>query len=767
MREQPIRLGKRYTLSVLASTAAALLAMSQVPAAELSIWALQSDLRAAAGNPDVSLPPASIAFNPQNGKLLIACGGSNATIFEWARGASTGTVLVPRSQWGATATPQPYAAAYIPARGTYLVATGGDDVIYEVLPGVANQTPTAFLTMVPPTFPAGGLVQDGTYAYYKNQWTGVQQTVNRFTLTSSSVEEVYIPKTAFDAWNLAGPGQQLAMNSASVLYLNGRPNAGAPNSVRGIYRWDPNAAALVPVVTYAQIIAFTGASNVTIYGMVFDAEDALYFYEIYAGAILRCDRWGRLSTFVTNADVRTFMNEPGMQVNPSFMQVVGSELVFISGNVSGHVLAARLPVATEDMVTIPGTDYEPNGPTYTYHIGRFEITNAQYAVFLNDAERVQQTDPNDPRCTHMWIDPSNGDVYMMDVTQFPYGSEWYDRTLYKTSDIPDSKIKYNLANAPGSRFYVLPGFEHHPVGTVSWFGAAKFCNWLTIHSGLAADQCCYHEGTSKHDWYPITAANWSTAGLTPAERLTLVRQYRGYRLPMDGQNTDGSGPGVGHSWNNGTNPYNEWYKAAAFDPNAPDTVRAGPGDGELVPPDHWTFGFGADVFTPADANLAPSNPPFDETTPVGFYNGVNTLADGTPTTDTRNRYGLYDLCGNVGEWNNDTVLQYPWSSTYRAVRGGNWTNSDARYATNSVRAVITARYYAENNIGFRIARSAGYGDFDGDGRVSTADLEFFAAALTGPDVAIPPGAGQEACDAEGDGDADLADFGTLQRQVRF
>jgi len=98
VREQPIRLGKRYTLSVLASTAAALLAMSQVPAAELSIWALQSDLRAAAGNPDVSLPPASIAFNPQNGKLLIACGGSNATIFEWARGASTGTVLVPRSQ---------------------------------------------------------------------------------------------------------------------------------------------------------------------------------------------------------------------------------------------------------------------------------------------------------------------------------------------------------------------------------------------------------------------------------------------------------------------------------------------------------------------------------------------------------------------------------------------------------------------------------------------------------------------------------------------
>ncbi|MCP4590076.1 MAG: hypothetical protein GY842_04980, partial [bacterium] len=57
---------------------------------------------------------------------------------------------------------------------------------------------------------------------------------------------------------------------------------------------------------------------------------------------------------------------------------------------SGQVLAL-----TPEMVTIPGTDYEVNGPTYTYEICKYEITNAQYCAFLNDAEFVQQTNPSD------------------------------------------------------------------------------------------------------------------------------------------------------------------------------------------------------------------------------------------------------------------------------------------------------------------------------------------------------------------------------------
>jgi hypothetical protein len=299
---------------------------------------------------------------------------------------------------------------------------------------------------------------------------------------------------------------------------------------------------------------------------------------------------------------------------------------------------------------------------------------------------------------------------------------------------------------------------------VSWFGAAKFCNWLTLDAGMDASQTCYHEGTSRYDWYAITASDWSANGLLDEERLDLVRNYRGYRLPMDGANVDYGGPGVAHSWNMDANPYNEWYKAAAFDPNAPDTVRNGPGDSEVVQPDHWIFGYGADTNTNADGNLGNHGfaPPFNETTPVGFYDGVNTLADGTVTNDTSNRYGLYDMCGNVAEWINDTALEYPWDSTYRGTRGGRWASSDPKWATDSIRVIATARYFAENNIGFRVARSPGYGDFDGDGSVNLDDFAFFAEAATGPVTTIPPGLGYEACDYNGDGHVDLLDFARFQ-----
>ena len=128
---------------ILLGVAATAISAASSTAAELSVWALQADMRAVAGDPDTHLNPSSLTFNPASGELLICCGGGNGSILEWPKGATTGTLLVPRANWSPVDSPSPFACAYIPSRGTYLVAAGGgDDAILEVTPGVSGQTPT-------------------------------------------------------------------------------------------------------------------------------------------------------------------------------------------------------------------------------------------------------------------------------------------------------------------------------------------------------------------------------------------------------------------------------------------------------------------------------------------------------------------------------------------------------------------------------------------------------------------------------------------------
>jgi hypothetical protein len=119
----------------------------------------------------------------------------------------------------------------------------------------------------------------------------------------------------------------------------------------------------------------------------------------------------------------------------------------------------------------------------------------------------------------------------------------------------------------------------------------------------------------------------------------------------------------------------------------------------------------------------------------------------------------------VAEWITDTALEYPWDSTYRGTRGGRWSNPEEKWATNSVRVITTARYYAENNLGFRVARSPGYADFDGDGAVDGNDLSFFEDAMTGPVETVTPGFGHEAADYDGDGHVDLRDLARMQDRM--
>lgn len=310
---------------------------------------------------------------------------------------------------------------------------------------------------------------------------------------------------------------------------------------------------------------------------------------------------------------------------------------------------------------VPGGG-QPGGPAYTFSMGQFEITNAQFAAFLNDA---QLDGGATGKGSHMYFQDDGW------VRTAPGGPAIFHAI--------GSVIRYDPALAVGQRFApaIKQGMDMspHPVFNVSWYGAVKFSNWLTLDQGLGEAHRAYTEGPTGADWHPVTisTADWQTRDLNAAERQALVDDYQGFRLPMDDQASTASA-------------YNEWYKAAAWDPD--DQAN-------------HVYGFGRDTIDHQDANgstLRPWDPweefrpddPFDagndpDTTPVGFYDGTlwergdwnwpdqDPFFDTFQTRANENAYGIFDLSGNLGEWMQDGWVD--WMS-YRGTRGGGWAQLD-------------------------------------------------------------------------------------------
>lgn len=115
-----------------------------------------------------------------------------------------------------------------------------------------------------------------------------------------------------------------------------------------------------------------------------------------------------------------------------------------------------------EMVTVgdPNNNADSNGSgkvTYTYRIGKNEITVGQYVQFLNSVA----TDPNAP-------------IHLQDL----YRKEMADPK--GTKEQPDEKtgqlIDRNLVS--GVYRYTVPiaGRESLPIACVNWFSAARFAN---------------------------------------------------------------------------------------------------------------------------------------------------------------------------------------------------------------------------------------------------------------------------------------------------
>lgn len=394
---------------------------------------------------------------------------------------------------------------------------------------------------------------------------------------------------------------------------------------------------------------------------------------------------------------------------------------------------------------------QPSGPAHTFALGTFHVTNAEFAAFLNSA----LANPTNERGQYMYFDTTTGDVYVNFATVGESGTGAGGRTVKMFAPavaglISFDGVGYQVVTAPIDA-------TNHPVTGVSWYGAVKFTNWLTIDQGFTPAQRCYAESSAAllAGWRPVNVSDtiWAARDLTDAERQVFVTSCPGFRLPMDDAVSN-----VNPAFD-AADLYNEWFKAAAWDRVAGVNRLYGFGRDLMA-----TVGAGAGL----DANYRCSADPFENaadctlgmTTPVGYYGGPG--ADPAyPATPTANSFGIHDLSGNVHQWMQCRYSPHAQGINFRAIRGGSFNDVGASDLLKSAGRTFTTASATSRYVGFRVARvlppvSA---DLDASGVVDELDYLLLSTQWTGP-LGLPTAAGV-AFDLDQDGDVDLADFARL------
>ena len=140
--------------------------------------------------------------------------------------------------------------------------------------------------------------------------------------------------------------------------------------------------------------------------------------------------------------------------------------------------------------------------TNDFYLGQHEVTNAEYA------EALQWAYDQDPRL----VTATSSSV-----------RDAMDDSTEELLDLDDSDCEISFS---GGVFTVDTGKEQHPVIEVTWFGAARYCDWLSMASGL--DRAYDHDGDwpcNGHDPYGAegyrlpTDAEWEYAAQYDDERI--------------------------------------------------------------------------------------------------------------------------------------------------------------------------------------------------------------------------------------------------------
>ena len=283
------------------------------------------------------------------------------------------------------------------------------------------------------------------------------------------------------------------------------------------------------------------------------------------------------------------------------------------------------PLVTIETVTVgdAGNAADTTGygaVAYEFNIGKYEVTIGQYTSFLN---AVAATD------TYSLYNP------------------------FMATDLNVAGI--SRSGALGSYTYAVVNnggdSSNRPITYVSWFDAARFCNWL--HNGAT------NGASTETGAYTLNGASSGIIAKNPGAT---------WWIPSE----------------------DEWFKAAYYKGGG---TNAG----------YWLY--------PTESDSAPGNTIGGAANQANYYAGdmavtqsanysatLNYLTDTGVFSNSTSAYDTYDQGGNVFEWN-DAVVR-----SSRGVRGGNW-GSGVETLQSSYRAHdgVPSSEFA---VGFRAASGA-------------------------------------------------------------
>ena len=286
---------------------------------------------------------------------------------------------------------------------------------------------------------------------------------------------------------------------------------------------------------------------------------------------------------------------------------------------------------------------------YSYRMGKYEVTNAQYVEFLNAK------------------DPTGANAL----------------ALYSDRMTTDSLggIAINDSGVEGSKYDVKPGRGNNPVNFVTWVDAIRFVNWL--HNGQG-------DGDPNNGAYTILGGgglpyNPDDIHRLPGAKWFLPSEDEWYKAAYyDPRSTAQGGPSSDDNyWSYPTqvDSFDEIYSDDPNNLNAPDPTSTGNfHKREGISGKGYDDGYAVsgDTAYPHEQN------PF---TNVGAYNL------------SRSYYGTFDQAGNVAEM---TDTFHPPTVIGRVVRGGAW-NSLGRIASRHRTFNLGAHGRSGYDTGFRVA----------------------------------------------------------------